>query len=179
MGDRWAAEIRIGGKITGATAQKLLPVVCAEGASLAYGDAAWQPTSVDELRDKRSEDGLLTLFNDQASWGEFDDLERFLRMNKVAFDRSSSGYYEYGAEIVQYRPSIGLQTWRTDGGTKLVPTEKILLAVQKFERSACRILKVDDFLRSLRRAIGPDVPGLEPFEVIPAPTRRRHAKQGD
>lgn len=183
MSDRWAASISIGGRVPLAVARDLLDVITEEGVSLDYGEMAWAPQEVDDLMEK-SEGGSLTLCNDEAKWGEFRDLEIFLTNNKIAFDRSSSGYYEYAPEIVQYRPEMGAPSWITDTeGRKLVDRDSVKNAIGLIGPypSVSANSPESAFVKAMDEALGPDVEDLKPFEIVPRlrTTRRRNAEHGD
>jgi len=79
MSERIAAEIQIGGKVRRSVAEELCDVISTERVSLDWGGSPFQPKTIDELLAARHDngDGLLTLrlYDDEASWGEFDDLE--------------------------------------------------------------------------------------------------------
>jgi len=51
------------------------------------------------------DDGILSLDNQEASYGMFDDLERLLRKKGIPFDRQSGQAYEYTPERVIFRPA--------------------------------------------------------------------------
>jgi len=51
------------------------------------------------------DDGILSLDNQEARYGMFDDLERLLRKKGIPFDRQSGQYAEYSAELVIFRPA--------------------------------------------------------------------------
>lgn len=82
MSERIAAEIEIGGKVHRSVAEELCGVIATERCSLEWGGIQFQPKTVDELLAARHDngDGRLTieLYDDEASWGEFEDLEEFL-----------------------------------------------------------------------------------------------------
>lgn len=56
--------------------------------------------------DQYFEDGGIIQYGAaKALNGEFEDLEKYLQENKIPFDRSSEGYYEYDPEYSVYRPA--------------------------------------------------------------------------
>ncbi len=50
------------------------------------------------------EEGLFTLANMQATYGQFEDLENLLRQKGIPFDRQSGQAYEFYPELVIFRP---------------------------------------------------------------------------
>jgi len=52
------------------------------------------------------EDGIFTLEDSQARYGQFEDLENLLRLKGIPFDRESAGYYEFIPERVIFRPGV-------------------------------------------------------------------------
>ena len=96
MADRMAGEIWIGGTISPALAEELCAVVRDTGASLEWGGGVFAPDSVAELLEA-NDDGHLHLYDDDRAWGEFADLEEFLREHKIPYDRQTASRYEYDA----------------------------------------------------------------------------------
>jgi hypothetical protein len=50
------------------------------------------------------EEGVFTLANMQAAYGQFEDLENLLRQKGIPFDRQSGQAYEFYPELVIFRP---------------------------------------------------------------------------
>jgi hypothetical protein len=50
------------------------------------------------------EEGIFTLANMQARYGQFEDLENLLRQKGIPFDRQSGQAYEFYPELVIFRP---------------------------------------------------------------------------
>jgi hypothetical protein len=101
VSDHFPGEIRIGGPIPRAALKALVRAAAQEGASLeGYGGPA---ADRDALRQAFREGAIVTLYDDQARYGEFDGLEAFLVRHRIHFDRHSEAFCEYNAEIVSYR----------------------------------------------------------------------------
>ena len=83
MADYMAGEIHIGGKVRRSVVQALCTAITKSGASLEWGGSQCRLNTPDELLGARSGDAneplLLKLYDDQARWGEFAELETFLR----------------------------------------------------------------------------------------------------
>jgi len=92
MSDRFPAEISIGGQIPEALVEDLVDAIFSEGVSWDWGDAY---VKKDEVRAALQEGKIVTFVNDEASYGEFTDLENFCADNFVDFDRQSTAKYEY------------------------------------------------------------------------------------
>jgi len=78
MAERMAAEITIGGTIPASLVPELCRTITEEGVSHAWGDAPLRPLSDADLLEILR-DGWLWLCDHQASWGQFDALERLLQ----------------------------------------------------------------------------------------------------
>ena len=181
MADHLAAEIWIGGKVPQSQVASLCKAIRDEFVSLDWGSGAFSPQTGIDLREAVKDgpqgDSLLWLTDDQARWGEFEQLEGFLRESSIPYDRKSSGKYDYDAEISSYRPGIGLYTWPTNmegepivAGSTLQKIEQKLAAIVKSlqcgrvkqEKIAPR---VENLLKQLRKTLPPELPPLPAFEV--------------
>ncbi len=182
MSEKLAAEINIGGKVRRPVAEVLRDVIAAERVSLEWGDVPFEPKTVDDLLAARVDNGsgLLTLrlYDDQASWGEFDSLERFLQEHKIPFVRHTEGKYDYDPEVVAFHPACGLVQELTDHNRH--PTVQIA-AVKPIAHKLATILadmrsgdvdtvklqrKLQRLHGKLCKCLPADVPDLETFAVI-------------
>jgi len=101
MSDHFPAELHIGGPMPRALLEELIGVIVAEGASLEDYSA---PCATEEaLREAFREGAVVSLYDAEASFGQFDALEAFLVKHHLHFDRYSDAFYEYNAEVVFYR----------------------------------------------------------------------------
>ena len=117
MSEHMPACIRIGGKLDQAIVPRLCQVIDQEQVSLEFGDDCFAPETADDLLAARIEDGgalVLQLCDDQAHWGWFESLERFLQQNGISFDRQTDAKYEYGACHAQFRPGRGTRVLPSD-----------------------------------------------------------------
>jgi hypothetical protein len=55
---------------------------------------------------KRHNTETLDVGDDEARYGEFDELEPFLIRHGIAFDRRTDAKYEYDGVLVQFRPGM-------------------------------------------------------------------------
>jgi hypothetical protein len=101
MSDRFPAQIDIGGPVPKALRSQLIQAMAAENAILDNWDGS---RATAELLEQTIKDGqILSLYNAQASYGKFHELEAFLVEQSIHFDRRSEAYREYNAEAVFYR----------------------------------------------------------------------------
>jgi hypothetical protein len=182
MADRIPAEIWLGGKIAATLVPGLCAAISDAGVSLAWGDAQFHPADADNLTNALvdSADGvpLLWLCDDEASWGEFDGLEKFLEEQRISFTRQSEGRYEYEPERVEFRPGAGKVCLATDrsgepvvraaelGDLEGALTKTLQLVQGGQTKRATSALRTA--IKKLRWALPPSVPPLEPFEIVAA-----------
>jgi hypothetical protein len=174
-----AAEIQIGGKVAASLVPDLCHRIAQELVALDWGDGRFAPTTKEDLLEAREDrDGvlLLCLYDDQARWGEFAELETSLREHGIAFERLSDAKYEYGAQVVSFRPDTGLVELPTD------PQQRPIVLAEDLEPlgiSLSRLIRqieqgdVQKALRAAKRAerllkrlLPPKLPPLEPFEIV-------------
>jgi hypothetical protein len=179
MPDCIAAEIRIGGTIRRDLVPGFCKAICDECLSLEWGDAAFDPNSPGELLEACQDcDGArhLRLCDDQASYGQFSILEKFLVEAGICYRRHSDAKYEYDAKIVEFRPGLGQVVFASNNnGDFLVPLEKLTLiataidkAVETAEgQTALELLRRLRNLQQLAHESRPIVvPPLEAFEIV-------------
>ncbi len=161
MSDYMPAEIHIGGRI----AKRIVPDLCAnienQHVATEWGDAPFKPTTERDLLGACT-DGVLWLCDTEARWGEFADLEEFLRENDIAYTRQTAGRYEYNPEIVEYRPGSDPVVLTTlASGEPIVPVSALVDVTKAIERGS--IVKVR---QAMREALPPTVVPLEPFSIV-------------
>ena len=176
MADRMACEIWIGGTISNALAEELCGLICDTGSSLGWGEAAYKPSTVKDLS-LASEGGVLHLYDDERTWGEFEDLEEFLRENKIPYDRQTASKYEYDAEQAIYRPASGLEVTPTTGsGNPVVEVASLQPVIDSIDLLYHHLNSpggikvsvsrwVERLQRLLRSKLPREMPLLEPFTI--------------
>lgn len=110
------------------------------------------------LEDDGENGGIHGYHEDQATWGEFSDLERFLVGKGIPFDRFCEGEYEHLPEWRAYRPNIGMDAVMVTDEAMGAP----MIEVPKIRR----ILAQEDIdhltaIRELLEKEAPEVPPLK------------------
>lgn len=162
MSDRLAAHISIGGRLARAKVPKLLDAIASSDVSLEWGDRCFRATSGEGLLNACKQ-GELILCDDQASWGEFPELEAACRKLGLSYDRFSEGKYEHDPEIVVWRPGMKeplIHRGSNSGESIYVPADEVKKALKHLE--AGRAIKAKKILQKLC----PEVPELPTFEIV-------------
>ena len=183
MSEQMSAEIWIGGKISARLVLKLCETIAQQCVICDWGDGSFHPHTADELlavcRENAKGVRLLWFCDDQARWGEFEVLEAFLQRHKIAYTRRSDGKWEYEPTLVEYRPPRSLFVFTTNNaGEVVVPASKLADALSQIPSrispatSASSARAVAAVLRGLHKTLPPQVPPLEPFEIVRRQDRR-------
>jgi hypothetical protein len=178
MSDYIAAEITIGGNVKRSLVRSLCRAISSQRVALDWGETLFQPESAQDLLAALTDVNgvkLLKLCDDQARWGQFEELEWFLEKHQIAFRRHSDGRYEYDSDLVEYRPGLGrVYSLASKSGEPLVSLGlarqgiAALSEVQKLLRrkqSAEAVRIIRSGLRSLRSQLPHEVPPLKPFTI--------------
>ncbi len=180
MADRFWGRICIGGPVPAELVESLCDVIAALGAELDTGVGDFQPKSADCLLNAVDEDHL-ELFDHHAPFGEFPELEEFLRENDIPYDRRSEGKYEYDPELVMFRPGRDpVYVYTTQDGNPVMdvaPVECVRDNLRETLQSIQDQAFSSDLDKLLRDVVGlaifdlcgvlpPDVPPLPPFEIV-------------
>ena len=101
MAEHFPAKIHIGGPVPRDILDELVDEIVSTEASLdGYADSA----VTDESARKALQEGeIIDLYDDQARYGRFTELEGFLVKHGIHFDFHSDAYCEYDAENNYYR----------------------------------------------------------------------------
>jgi hypothetical protein len=177
MSDRTPAEISLGGKIPASVVPPLCQAIAAEGVALGWGEARFEPRSADDLREActlRNGVVVLWLCDEQASLGQFEDLEALLQEHAIAFRRRCDSTGECDPEIVEYRPGLAPAVIPANAADEPVVPVARIRAVETGLTEALELIKRGDrrgvgALRSicklLRKQLPPEFPPLLPFEI--------------
>ena len=163
MSSRYAAWIRIGGTVERANAEPLPKAVRDAWAKRDWNADPFQPDTIDELREARA-DSWLWLCDEEARYGEFEDIERACRDLGLSFCRRTEPTCGDDAVLLDWRPDMEEPLVRTGSNDKsdavLVPEEPVSRALAALEAGdaaeAIRILK----------NLCPHIPDLPPFEIV-------------
>jgi hypothetical protein len=174
MGERMAAEIWIGGKL----ARNLLDEFPSSDLSLDWDATPFDATSEQGILSARDESGLLHFADCEIAWGEFEELEGWLREHDIPFQRQTSGKYEYDPYCVEFRPDLpgrpDRHTLTTQEGAPVICREEIEKAIQGMAKLVAdkkrtvekRLRAWERIYRRLSRSIPPKLPPLPPFAIV-------------
>ena len=105
MADYMAAHIEIGGELARTKLKELVSLIH----DLSAEDYWSSPPNQEYLQKCRDDKKPLVLYDDQARYGEFPELEEFSIANNLTFNRHSSPKYEYEGQIRLFSPNSGEQ----------------------------------------------------------------------
>ena len=174
MADRIAAEIWIGGKFP----RSLLDEFPISDLRLDWDETSFDATSEEGVLGARDENGSLHFADCEAAWGEFAELEGWLREHQIPFRRQSEGKYEHDPCLVEFRPDLAGKpdryTLTTQGGDPVICRKEIETTMHRMERlvkdtkrsAEKRLQAWERIYRGLIRAIPPKLPPLPPFEIV-------------
>ena len=173
MSDRFPGEITVGGTVP----KELCEEFCRElnlagGEVVGFGRPArkqffrnWR-----DVTDNLGDDGLLRLSNDEAAYGMFEELEKFLVRYGIAFDRRSDAKYGYDAEDVSFRPGMKkpVVCLADQGGNPMVPLSDLKPIAKRLDRLATESPRtvsgfataVRNLAKRLRKTLPPEIPPL-------------------
>jgi len=122
MADYMAAHIEIGGKLARTKLTELVSLI----EELSAEDDSSSPPNQEYLQTCADENKPLTLYDDQARYGEFPELEQCCIANKLTFNRHSSPKYEYEGQIRFFSPDSGERNiGATDDGEPYLKLSKL------------------------------------------------------
>ena len=172
MGDYFPGHISIGGAIPRKLVGRLCKEIAESGVSLDYGTADFEPKSADELLEAAKTSGTLELMNDQARYGQFEELEAFLVKHKIPFDRHSDAKYEFDPERVVFRPGMkGPKILpATNDDDVLVRADDVMDVVKALDAALAAPNPTlhaawPEASQKLKELCGDDIPGLEPLTI--------------
>jgi hypothetical protein len=185
MSEPIPTEIAIGGKIRADQVPGLCQAIAEQGVSLEWGDACFTPETADDLLSACQEhDGVrvLWLCDDQANYGRLEVLELFLERDQIAFRHKSDAKYEYDAEIIEYRPETGHESYSSDNsGQPLIPLQTMTSIAEAVDKAADTAegksaLELLRRLRNVQQLVHESlpivVPPLAAFEIVGQSTEK-------
>jgi hypothetical protein len=173
MADRMAAEIWIGGKLL----RSLLDEFPIDDLRVDWDENRVDRTSEETLL-AGCEDNYLHFCDCEAAYGEFQELEGWLREHELPFQRQSSGKFEYDPCFVEFRPDLpgkpDRYTLTTQEGSPVICHEEIAKAMQSMaklvndkKRPAEKRLRAWERIYSkLNHLMPPKLLPLPKFEIV-------------
>jgi hypothetical protein len=176
MSERLTGEIWIGGAIKPDQAPELCTAIRSQQLSLEWGDASFEPHDAEQLLEGLDDlDGasVLHFCNDQANWGQFAELEEFLREHHLSYARRTGSSDCYDGALVEFRPGRELVILTTNANGHPVAEMEIvekawylLKEAQQSLRQGKNVLgQLDQAIQLLAGLIPPELPPLPPFVV--------------
>ncbi len=156
MAEYSAVHITIGGAIPAELVPQLCEVISQERLALENEGSLFEPSSAEELLAARqlvAGQLVLQLSDDEVSYGEFPELEAFLVLYKIPFDRRTEASYSYPPYCVFYRPASGAQDWRsTNDGSLLVEAGPLWDLIDALHREGST-LRAPDLVQRLQQVL--------------------------
>jgi hypothetical protein len=174
MSDRMAAEIWIGGNLP----RSLLEEFPISGLWLDWDNTSFDDSSEEGVLNARDEDGLLHFADCEAAWGEFGELEGWLRDHGIPFRRHSSGKYEHDPCLVEFRPDLpgkpDRDTLTTQDGAPVICQAEIAKAMRSMARlvkdrkrpAKKRLQAWERIYSRLSRLVPSKLSPLPPFAIV-------------
>lgn len=162
MGEHFNGHIRIGGQLKEDDLEEFIDLLNEEG--------LWYDWVKSERDDEITEEGLrkdatekqpLHLFDDQASWGQFERLEKWLDTKGMPWIRYSDSHYEVDAEVMVSTPEEKFSLPTNNDGDPMVPMYEVKNAIAALKEG-----RLHDALDMLAKCVV-DIPDLPPFEIVP------------
>lgn len=166
MSDRFPGEICIGGTLRVADHDP-------DDVSEFLGQCSEQPTqwgepsqceevtlsTISQVINENS--GFIIFRDDQARYGEFEELEELCRQLGLSYDRTSEARYEYGGELVRWRPDMERPMIEDadQSGKPMVHCDRIEECL-----ATLRAGRIEEGIKALQELV-PQVAQLAKFEV--------------
>jgi len=146
MSDRFPGEITIGGSIPRRLLDKLAEMIASEGVSIDWQYAIDKAAVLAAIEAAAARGETVRFTDDEASYGQFEDLENWLTSHGIDFDRHSDARYEYDGENAHGRGRKRPVIRNSDqSGKDLVSAEevrKILVSQAPADRKLTQIAKL-------------------------------------
>lgn len=114
------AHIHIGGTLKAEDVEDFLYAIHADGPYLEQDESA-APTTLAELREALDDDGLLSLADNQANYGNFPAIEQFCLEHGLYYMKHADAKYEYEAEWSVLAPRMKeARSYTSDNNEALV-----------------------------------------------------------
>lgn len=145
MADYFPCKIEIGGKLNPSQVEKIVEICRNSGGRLGWGESA--PT-VEEIIQAIEVDEELIISDDQARYGQMEDLESYLTEEKIPFIEQSDGRYEFDAMKTWFDGKETFSFPSNQSEDQLVESDVVKKAIDSIENG-----KMDEALNILRRAV--------------------------
>jgi len=146
MSDRFPAEITIGGNIPRRLLDELAGMIASEGVSLDWQYALDTAAVRAAIETAAAKGETVRFTDDEACYGQFDDLENWLTAHGIDFDRHGDARYEYDGENAYGRGRKRPVIVNADqSGKDLVSAEevrKVLASQAPVDRKLVQIAKL-------------------------------------
>ncbi|RPI61964.1 MAG: hypothetical protein EHM48_04855, partial [Planctomycetaceae bacterium] len=103
MADRFPGDITIGGSIPRRLLDQLAEMLASENVSIDWQYALDKAAVLVAIEDAAAGDQTVRFTNDEATGGQFEELEQWLTRHGIDFDRHSDARYEYDGQNVYGR----------------------------------------------------------------------------
>jgi hypothetical protein len=113
----------------------------------------------DILRQAVLEGKTLTLCDDEARWGEFEDLEAFLVKHGIHFNRHSDAFGESDGVLVFHRGGVRFWYLASQSGDLLLAQEQVVEILQRDSSDQEKIAALQTL------AMPPELTPLEPLQI--------------
>ena len=162
MPERIAAYIMMGGRLPRSRVPGLLKAIREAGVAHDWGECLFEPADADQLLTVMRGQHLW-LCDEQASWGEFPELEKACRTLALGYMRHSDAGHEFDPEIAEWRLGMAKPIVRIAsncGTTTYTPTGDVKKALKHLKAG-----QVAEAAKLLRR-LCPNVPKLPSFKIV-------------
>ena len=163
MADRFPGDITIGSNIPLRLLDLLSEVIAEEVVSIGWQYRLDKASIRQAIENAAARKETVQFTDDQAAYGQFDELEGFLIKHRIHFNRHSDARYEYDAENVYYRGRGRPVTMlSTQDSNDVVYCHGVLDILQ------CKSMNVQKKLEKLRKLVAPleaTIP-LSPIRLI-------------
>jgi len=192
MAECFTTEIHIGGAIRPRCVASLCQAIHEAHVERDWGCGNFSPQQTsDLLANCQVIHGVLVLrlCDDCACWGEFRELEEYLVRHRIPFNRFTEGKWEYGPQLVIYRPGCKLRIVETNTAREpIVPVtglDRVLARLDSIrtnivlrnEQAALQAIRSTQ--RLLKRILPDPIPPLPRLEVILSKPQPRKAASHD
>lgn len=146
MADRFPGDITIGGSIPRRLLDKLAGMIASEGVSIDWQHAL-DKAAIREAIDGAAARGETVRFtDDEACYGQFEELENWLTSHGIDFDRHSDARYEYDGEKAygrgRKRPVVMESDQSSQDLVSAAEVRKVLASQAPPDRKVARIAKL-------------------------------------